>query len=673
MKRFLTSVFLILCTCPAFCQEELKIKFGKINPEDFKTIYPIDSNAHAVVIADIGSTKFVGNNKGGFSLVFKRFRRMQILNKNAFNDAKVEIGLYTIDTREEQLNNLKAVTYNLENGKVVETKLDKSEVFKEKLSKNLVVKKFTFPNLREGSIIEYQYDVNSDFIFNLQPWQFQGEYPCLWSEYTVSMPEFYKYISLTQGYQPYYINTRKDNSDYFSISDINGAEATQHASFNANVTDYRWVMKDVPAIREESFTSTIQNHMSKIEFQLAALAPPFTPKNVMASWSEVCQELLNDEDFGYALGRDNPWLNDVMADAKRGAKDPVEMAKNIFEYVRNNMTCTSYDRRSIDHPLKNVLKSKNGSEAEINLLLTVMLQKAGLKADPVILSTRHNGYTYSLYPLLNRFNYVITKLDINGTPYFLDASHSNLGFNKLTADVYNVSFDNMSGHARTIDKFGSPVDFIPDSLLESSITSVIIINDEKNNLTGRTTKTPGYFESYSIRNKIKDKGREQYFSNVKKTFNTEVELLNQAIDSLNTLELPVTVSYDFTFKTPSEDILYFNPMLTEITKENPFKSATRRYPVEMPFRMDETYLFKMDIPAGYVIDELPKPVRVRLNDNEDSYFEYVLDGSADGISLRSRIKIDRTTYSSEEYEILREFFNIIVKKQAEQIVFKKKK
>ena len=120
-------------------------------------------------------------------------------------------------TAEEELVTLKAVTYNLENGKVVETKLEtKSAVFKDKINKNLVVKKFTFPNIKEGSIIEYEYKLNSDFIFNLQPWDFQGEYPCLWSEYNVSLPEFYYYVTLTQGYQPFYIKDRKDRRDNFT-------------------------------------------------------------------------------------------------------------------------------------------------------------------------------------------------------------------------------------------------------------------------------------------------------------------------------------------------------------------------------------------------------------------------------------------------------------------------
>src|SRR6185436_12413230 len=46
--------------------------------------------------------------------------------------------------------------------------------------------------------------------------------------------------------------------------------------------------------------------------------------------------------------------------------------------------------------------------------------------------------------------------------------------------------------------------------------------------------------------------------------------------------------------------------------------------------------------------------------------------SGSTISLRSRVKINRTVFGNDEYENLREFFNMIVNKQNEQIVFLKK-
>src|SRR5688572_20279643 len=295
LKLILSTIF-CLSVLQNFAQEKSKIKFGKITAEDFKqNVYSLDSSASAIVIADIGSTEMIGNNKNDFSLVFKKYKRAHILNKNGYDIANVEIGIYTNGSAEEELKSLKAVTYNLENGKVVETKLEtKSAVFKDKINKNLVIKKFTFPNIKEGSIIEYEYKLESDFTFNLQPWDFQSAYPCLWSEYNVSMPEFYYYVTLTQGYQRFHIQGRKDRRESFMIVDNNTAGATDRSSFSAGVTDHRWVMKDVPALREESYTSTLRNHIARIEFQLAELRDPFIPKRIMGTWQQACSELLKD-------------------------------------------------------------------------------------------------------------------------------------------------------------------------------------------------------------------------------------------------------------------------------------------------------------------------------------------------------------------------------------------
>lgn len=658
---------LILAAFQSHAQEKSKVKFGKVSPEDFaETSYSIDTSASAVVIADIGSTEIKGNTKGNFSLEFKRFRRARIMNKNGYDIANVEIGLYTDGKAEEDLRSLKAVTYNLENGKVVETKLDvKEAVFKDKINKNFVIKKFTFPNIKEGSIIEYEYKLTSDFLFNLQPWEFQGEHPRLWSEYNVTMPEFYYYVTIMQGYVPFTFTDRKQRRESFTVMDNNTSGATQRGSFSASVTDYRWVIKDVPPIKEESYTSTVRNHISRLEFQLAEVRDPFIPRKIMSTWPEVAKRLLEDESFGYSINRGNGWLNDVMGDATRGASKDLEKARNIFAYVRDNMTCTNYNRRTIDKNLKDVLKSRNGSEAEINLLLTAMLLKADLNAEPVILSTRSNGYTYPLYPLIDKFNYVITRLNIDGNYYYLDASRPRLGFGRLSYDVYN-------GHARVVDRDATPLEFLSDSLVEGKVTSVFIINDKDGNMTGSIQHAPGYFESYSLRNRVKENGKDQFFNEIKKSFTGEVEISEPAIDSLDKYDFPVIVRYKFDMDNGDEDIIYFNPLLSEAWKENPFKSAERNYPVEMPYTIDQTYLLRLDVPKGYTVDELPKQIVVKLNEDDDGFFEYRLSESNGAISLRSRIKINRAFFMPEEYEMLREFFNLVVKKHSEQIVFKKK-
>jgi hypothetical protein len=667
-KPAILSICLFASACLAFAQDKPPVKFGKVSPEDFKTsVYPIDSNANAVIIADIGSTEVVGNTKGWFSLEFKNYRRAHILNKNGYDIGDVSIYIYTRGNMEEELVNLKAVTYNLENGKVVETKLEtKSAVFKDKIDKNRVIKKFTFPNIKEGSIIEYQYILKSDFMFNLQPWEFQGEYPRLWSEYNVTIPEFYYYVTLTQGYQPFFLKDQKSRTASFSVSDNTGTGATERANFTAGVTDYRWVVKNVPALKEENFTSTINNHISKIQFQLAEYRYPLTQRNVMGTWRDVTTELLKDEDFGFALNRDNPWLNDVMDAAVHGASDNLQKARNIYAYVRDNVTCTGHSSLYLAQPLKNILKSRNGNEAEINLLLIAMLRKANIDADPVMLSTRSHGYAYALYPLMDRFNYVIAQASIDGRAYYLDASESRLGFGKLNYQCYN-------GHARVINNQATPLEFTTDSLNERSITSIFVMNDEKGNLVGSLQKTPGYYESYRMRNRIKDKGQDQLFEDIKKRVAVEAVISAKQLDSLGKVDEPLFIKCDFEIKQEKDDIIYMNPMFGEGYKENPFKSAERFYPVEMPYTIDETYLLQLSVPEGYVTDELPKQIALKLNEEGDGMFEYRISESNGTISLRSRLRLKRSYFQPEEYEMLREFFNLVVKKHGEQIVFKKKK
>jgi hypothetical protein len=663
MKLWATAGFL-LCALLSFAQKEPS-RFGKLTPADLeKKVYSIDSSANAVYLADVGSTQIVGNNKGWFSFEFKRHTRIHILNKNGYDEASIEIPLYTDGGYTEKIENLKAYTYNLENGAIVETKFDKENLFSEKRSKNLVIKKFTLPNVKEGSIIDFEYRVVSDYLRLLQPWSFQGSSPRLWSEYNASIPQFLEYVFQVRGFPNFHIKEKKDRVGYFSVSEDMSAGQTEKYSITSSISDYRWVSKDVPAFKEERFTSSPNNYISRIEFQLAAYREPLQDKSLLGTWEGVTKDLLEDEDFGKSLDNANFWMGDIVKPLLINAVTPLEKAKKIFGYVRDNTTCTDHDALYIAQPLKNVLKAKNGRVSEINLLMTAMLKYASIEANPVILSTKDNGFVYTLYPMLSRFNYVICAANIDGHTYYLDASQPQLGFGKLLPDCYN-------GYARAINPAASFLSFSSDSLKESKLTSIYLANNDKGKWTGKIKQSLGYFESYVTRKKVLEKGKDDFFKDISKGFSFDLEIKNPTIDSLNNYDHGLTIQYEFTPADPTEDILYFNPMLGEGYKENPFKSAERNYPVEMPYTFDETYLLTMDVPTGYVVDELPKPTIVKFNEEGEAIFEYLVTQSNNIISLRSRIRFKRANFQPDEYEILRAFFDMIVSKQSEQIVFKK--
>src|SRR5690349_7168504 len=117
----MTAMVILLLPCNTQAQDKIPVKFGKVAPEDFDlSKFSFDTTSDAVVIADVGSSSFVGNSKGWFSLMYKEQKRSKILNKNGFDAANFTIPLYFDGDAEEKIENLKAVTYNLEDGKVIE-------------------------------------------------------------------------------------------------------------------------------------------------------------------------------------------------------------------------------------------------------------------------------------------------------------------------------------------------------------------------------------------------------------------------------------------------------------------------------------------------------------------------------------------------------------------------
>src|SRR5258706_12530425 len=131
IKCFLFAFSAILSAHHLQAQDKSNYKFGKITPADFNlAAAKFDSGANAVIIADIGSTSFEGNNKGFFTLVFTRFMRVKIMNKNGFDAGSRQIFLYhNSDGDVEKISSIKGSTFNLENGVVTETKLDEKSVF----------------------------------------------------------------------------------------------------------------------------------------------------------------------------------------------------------------------------------------------------------------------------------------------------------------------------------------------------------------------------------------------------------------------------------------------------------------------------------------------------------------------------------------------------------------
>lgn len=665
MKKLL---FLLLTSISvtAFSQKTSPYeKFGKVTKDDLdKQIYPIDSNASAVVLAHFGQTAVEGNNDASFSLRTGIHKITHILGEKGYKEADVEIPLYGSGRNAEAVKSFKAVTYNLENGKVVQSKLSSSAIVRERIDEDHSVAKFTMPNVRKGSIIEYSYDVVSPYISQPDPWYFQSlTTPTLWSEFKFEVPQFFNYRFFFRGFLPLSINESSKKEKNFRVSDSHTALATESASFVANVLYNRWVVENAPELKTEPYTKSIRNHIGRVEFQLVSQQDPLSRRSYTRTWTEIAKGMLESENFGKNLSTGNNWLRDELKQIVGDEKDPLEKAKKVYRYVRDDFKTTGQGGLYMSDNLKSVFKARQGNVTEINVLLTAMLRYVDLDAKPLMLSTSAHGYALEMVPMISSMNYVICGLTVNNRHFYLDASQRKIGFGKLPQYCYN-------GLAITIDDIATPVELQSDEL-EDNATLLYLFANTGTGYNGSITKKKGYYTSLDIRDDFNDKTSDKMTEDLKKSYGDLFELTDFKVDSLNNYEVPVNISYNLKMNDAGEDVIYFNPYLGENFTKNPFASANRSYPVEFPYRTSEVIRGSFEVPKGYQVDEMPKPIKVLLDDDGKSYFEYRIAISGERISFVSDFKISKTLFMPDEYYTLRAFFDYVVKKQSEQIVFKK--
>lgn len=674
MKSLISGLAVVLLSIVFTHAQKAPIKFGDVPVEDIQMKkYDQDSSAAAVVLADYGQTKLEYHQEDGFYLAFERVKRIKILTKDGLDWGNFTIPLYHSGSNEEKLTGLKGITYNIENGKTVESKLKNESILKEKADANVDYVKVTMPNVREGSVVEITYEVKSDFLFNLQDWDFQYTIPARLSEYRVNIPEYFYYEKFMQGYIKLDVVEQKQNPSSITLTsktrEDNGRLGTK-TTFESDKIDfmetrYRWAAQNVPAFKTEPHMTTYKDYISRMNFELSYTKFPNSGvKNYMGSWADINKQYAESADFGGEV-TGNGFLKKTVEEVIAGATTPEAQIGALHNYVRTNIQWDGYTRKFVNTSLRKVMDEKKGNSAEINLLLASMLEKAGFDVRPVLLSTRDNGFVRESTPISSQFNNVICLVRFGDKQVLLDATDKLLPVGHLPERCLNGN-----GLAISAKSGFSWVDLMRATKSRRFLGGEVKL-EESGKLIGKLTiDNAGYFGTTN-RKQYLSKGEEEY---VKSLNNAQWEITKSQFENAKVLDAPFKETHELTINdqvTMAGDMIYLNPHLTWHINENPFKLEKREYPVDFGSPYETTYSIRLTIPEGYMVEELPKNKMLALPNNGARYvYSAVQVGNA--INFTSTLALNKPLFTQEEYPTLREFYNQVVAKQAEQIVLKKK-
>ena len=666
--RVIIILFYILISANTFAQN---YDFGNIKIEELEEKFnPNDSSASATYLYKYRKTHFDYSQEIGFELVTEIHERVKIYNQEGFDYATKEIKLYKSSKEQERVSSLKAYTYNLVEGKVVKTKLDKVGIFDNEVYKFLDEKKFTMQDVKPGCIIEYKYKVYSPFVTNVDEFIFQHNIPVKKLKAEFESPEYYNFKLNTKGYL--FPKPKKEIRNGKIIINSKSAglrgsvSANNETKYSSSKIDYKknadiFNLDNIPALREEPYVNNINNYRSSVKYELSYTKfPNSTVEYYSTTWEDVVKTIYRSSNFGDELNKTSYFKKDI--DNLVGSiSDPQKRTALIFNYVKSHINWNGYYGYFVDEGVKKAYKEQTGNVADINLMLTAMLNYAGINAYPVLVSTRKNGMP--LFPTREGYNYVVTYVKMPEMTFLLDAT-SKYSYPNL------LPFRALNWQGRIIAEKGNStlIDLYPNSISKDMVGMMVNL-DENGTIKGKCRNTKTNHKALSFRREFNRKGEDDFLDDLENKYGG-MEISEFIVKNNADLAKPIIESFTFEKENQADiigDKIHFSPLFYMRMSENPFKIENREFPVDFGYPYETKYRFTINLPDGYKVESLPKSEAFKMADDL-GFFSYKISNDKEKVQVIVSSKINSSIIAPQYYEALKSYFSMIVKKEADQVV-----
>lgn len=622
----------------------------------------IDTNAVAAILYRVGVVNFNYMEGRGFETVTTVKTRIKIYSKQGFDYANQKFLYYIGDNIQEKIEIVNAFTYILKNGIIEKIKLKSDGIFDEKLNKYWGRKQIIFPNINEGSIIEFEYKLTSSDIVEFKNWKFQSEIPQHYSSFTTIVPEYYKYNTKLKGSIEPKIKYSSKNASIYVISRNGSAELGYSFDCKMNISEYN--CENVPPIEAEVYINNIDNYTSGLYHELASTRVPGNfPKDYSTTWESVSKTIFENKDFGKEL-EERDFFENELKRRVLNAESELDIIHRTFQFVKEKIKWNNVFGYLCDDGLKKAYANQKGNVAEVNLTLIAMLRHIGFDANPILLSTRANGI--SIFPTRTSFNYVIAGVEFDGKTILLDATEKNATFDA-------IPFRDLNSFGRLVKKDGTSeeINLMPTTFSNKNINLLYKI-DEKGNVNGavRTQLSEQY--AFSFREQLSLISSEDYINSLENSQNN-VEILDYKLENLDDLSKPIIENYNFKSNNEIEIIgnkIFFSPLLFFKNNQNPFYQETRDFPIDFGYPSSKRYIVSIEIPDGFKIENIPAPVEISTP-SKLANFRFNISASDSKIQIVVNYSINSAVIPEELYFEIKEFFSKMINNENEKIVLKK--
>lgn len=495
---------------------------------------------------------------------------------------------YYFSNNIEQVADIRAVTYH-PSGEVYTLSRDAIRTIN--INSRYSVKEFTMPQVEDGSVLEYSYQIRRRYIDELPDFYLAHEVPTARAQVRVLYPQYLRYEVIQENYdgRVHHFSQKIDTSTAAKVFTVPQP---------APLLRETWVARQVPALEDEAYISSINDYRGKLKFKLSEFGRP--RQRLENSWDLVVAELRRNQN-ALEMARRNRSARETGAAIARALDSQQAVQDSIFRYVneRSNFNgAQSPYSTTGDQP---VLRGEPADQAAINQTLLAMLQGAGIEAWPMLISTREFGQINKSFPSFFQFNGQLVWSRIEGEEYFMDASFPHSQPNLIPVTTYNET-----------GLLLRPEDYEWKEIRPSRSNFAISIKlkatlDANGNLSGTMHSESSGYPAQAVRQKFANGDRaEQIISQAVFDGYGNIRLASTQLENLHSYEEPVVFNTNFSiqnYATSFSNGLQFRPLVVGYLMSNPFNEGRRDLPVTLdaPEKLD--LVFEISLPRGFGLEQ----------------------------------------------------------------------
>jgi hypothetical protein len=625
-------------------------EFGKVDAALLKKPHSlIDNGAEAEVIFDVSDISFTIIN-GDAEIQIRAHTRIKIYNQNGLDEANISIP-YIPRQGSEIITKLEAQTYNLDGaGNIVISRLDKKSVYDKPVDNMFSKLTFTLPEVKAGSVIEYKYLLRRKMLY-FPDFYFQRDIPVVFSNCQFQYPSEFTFKHVPHNNLP--VETSSKNVD--------------------NSVRLNFIMRNLPGVKPEPFITSTSDYKQRITFDVTGYNPVGGfARDLRSTWPGIIKALMEDEDFGMQIRKNIPRTVEL-DQALEKLTNPYSRMTAIHQYVRNSMAWDGTTSKWALDGVKKAWEKKRGNSGEINLILVNLLKEAGLKASPMLVSTKDNGRVKPSNPGYTQFNTVMAYVTIDTNFYVLDATDKHTPSKLIPSSV--VYSEGLVISKIETGKSISEQDWGWRTLWNTRHMFQRVVNvsctfDGKDKIQGDAFLIHRDYAREHIMNSV-EPAEEKTVSYLTKE-NANLKLTDLSIRNYTNDSLPL--EHSFKFELPVEqngEYSSFNVNLFSGLEKNPFIAEDRYADVFFGYGQKYTMRGVLSIPDGFVFEDPPKSLKMVMPDKSIELTRiFQVEGNMARYSIDLHVK--NPFYSPEDYAEFREFYKKSFSLINEPLVIKKK-